>query len=100
MPIAPPNWRVVSFTADPTPARDRGSEPMIESVHGAITLPIPIPITHVMRITCSALDETVSVLSNAYDDATISRPAATTRLLPNRRTHVLLKGAEIMIVAA
>ena len=37
-PTAPPIWRVVSFTAEPTPALARGSEPMIESVQGAMTL--------------------------------------------------------------
>ena len=36
-PSAPPTWRVVSFTAEPTPASARGSEPMIDSVAGAIT---------------------------------------------------------------
>ena len=40
-PTAPPIWRVVSFTAEPTPALARGSEPMIESVHGARTFAMP-----------------------------------------------------------
>ena len=31
-PSAPPTWRVVSFTAEPTPALASGSEPMIDSV--------------------------------------------------------------------
>ena len=51
-PNAPPTCRVVSFTAEPTPAFARGSEPMIESVAGAITLPMPRPSTHVTRMTC------------------------------------------------
>ncbi len=46
-PTAPPTWRVVSFMAEPTPALARGSEPMIESVAGAMTLPIPRPISMV-----------------------------------------------------
>ena len=43
-PSAPPTWRVVSFTAEPTPAFARGSEPMIDSVAGAIVRPMPIAI--------------------------------------------------------
>ena len=42
-PRAPPIWRVVSFIADPTPALAGGSEPMIDSVAGAITRPMPAP---------------------------------------------------------
>ena len=40
-PTAPPIWRVVSFTAEPTPALASGSEPMIESVAGAIVSAMP-----------------------------------------------------------
>ena len=40
-PSAPPTWRVVSFTAEPTPAFASGSEPMIDSVAGAIVRPMP-----------------------------------------------------------
>src|SRR5262245_12179122 len=44
-PSAPPVWRVVSFTADPTPARPGGSDPMIDSVTGDTVIPIPMPYT-------------------------------------------------------
>ena len=40
-PSAPPAWRVVSLTADPTPAFAFGSEPMIDSVAGAMIRPMP-----------------------------------------------------------
>ena len=40
-PSAPPTWRVVSLTADPTPAFARGTELMIDSVAGAIVSPMP-----------------------------------------------------------
>ena len=40
-PRAPPTNRVVSLTAEPTPAWVRGSEPMIDSVAGAMAKPIP-----------------------------------------------------------
>src|ERR1700736_5800939 len=35
-PSAAPTWRVVSFMAEPTPAFDGGSEPITDSVAGAI----------------------------------------------------------------
>ena len=42
-PSAPPTCRVVSFIAEPTPAFASGSEPMIDSVAGAIAVPMPRP---------------------------------------------------------
>jgi len=39
----PPNSRVVSFTAEPTPALAAGTTPMIASVAGALVSPMPIP---------------------------------------------------------
>ena len=47
-PIAPPTWRVVSFTADPTPALPSGNELMIDSVAGAIVSDMP-PAMSIMR---------------------------------------------------
>ena len=44
-PSAPPTWRVVSFTADPTPALPSGSEPMIDSVAGAMTSAMPLAMS-------------------------------------------------------
>ena len=44
-PSAPPTWRVVSLTAEPTPALARGSDPMTDSVAGAIVMPMPAAIT-------------------------------------------------------
>ena len=40
----PPTIRTVSFIAEPTPARPRGTELMIDSVAGAIVAPMPKPI--------------------------------------------------------
>src|SRR5712691_10296066 len=99
-PTAPPIWRVVSFTADPTPALARGSEPMIESVHGAMTLAMPAPITRVMAITCRTSLFGSRVVNSASDDVTSNNPAVTTILLPSRWTHTLDSGAQIMITAA
>ncbi len=42
-PSAPPVCRVVSLTAEPTPAFPGGREPMIDSVAGAVVRPIPAP---------------------------------------------------------
>jgi hypothetical protein len=50
-PRAPPTWRVVSLTADPTPALARGSEPMIDSVAGAMVMPMPTPMTSMLAST-------------------------------------------------
>src|SRR5262249_18120141 len=44
-PSAPPVWRVVSFTADPTPARPGGGDPMIDSGTGDTAIPTPMPDT-------------------------------------------------------
>ena len=44
-PSAPPTWRVVSFTAEPTPALPSGNEPMIDSVAGAIVSAMPLAIS-------------------------------------------------------
>jgi hypothetical protein len=41
-PTAPPISRVVSLTAEPTPAWAGGREPMIDSVAGAMASPMPI----------------------------------------------------------
>ena len=45
MPRAPPSSRVVSFTADPTPAFDSGTDVMISPVAGAAVMPMPAPRT-------------------------------------------------------
>ena len=44
-PSAPPSSRVVSFTAEPMPARSGGSAPMIDSVAGAPARPMPRPMS-------------------------------------------------------
>ncbi len=50
-PRAPPSSRVVSFTAEPTPALFGGSEPMIASVAGAITRAMPVASTTMANAT-------------------------------------------------
>ena len=50
-PSAPPTSRLVSFTAEPTPAWWSGSEPMIDSVAGATDKPMPVPMRIIAIIT-------------------------------------------------
>src|SRR5207244_13288894 len=45
-PSAPPTWRVVSLTAEPTPARSRPTAPMIDAVAGARVRATPRPSRH------------------------------------------------------
>ena len=54
-PSAPPTSRVVSLTAEPTPAFSGGNEPMIESVAGAIARPMPTP-----RMSSTSGDQSVA----------------------------------------
>ena len=42
-PRVAPRIRVASLTAEPTPALATGSEPMIDSVAGAMDSPMPTP---------------------------------------------------------
>src|SRR5712691_72124 len=44
-PNAPPSSRVVSLTAEPTPALFSGSETMMAPVEGAVTMPMPAAVT-------------------------------------------------------
>ena len=44
-PRAPPTSRVVSLTAEPTPACAGGREPMMDSVAGAMVSPMPAAST-------------------------------------------------------
>ena len=64
----------MSFTADPTPAFARGSEPMVESVHGAITFAMPIPINIVMPMRWNALTVGWNVERSTSETVINSRP--------------------------
>ena len=41
-PSAPPSSRVVSFIAEPTPARPSGTDDMISDVSGVIEIAMPV----------------------------------------------------------
>ena len=51
-PRVPPISRTTSFMADPTPAFDFGSEPMMASVAGDIASPMPAPIRNSATANC------------------------------------------------
>src|SRR5256885_4330191 len=98
-PMAPPICRVVSLTAEPTPAFALGNEPMIESVAGAMTLLMPTDSSAATTITCRVLEFTSSVRKPSRHKAMKNNPPATTTLLPNFRTQMLDIGARIIISA-
>ncbi len=76
-PSAPPTWRVVSFTAEPTPALPRGNEPMIDSVAGAMVSAMPLAINAWRQMMSGQYG--LVALSEAHEirpPVTISRPGA------------------------
>ena len=100
-PRAPPICRVVSLTADPTPAFSRGSEPMTDSVAGAIVMPMPTDIRQ-----NSVIASGYGVVASMNDSATrarqmiVSRPVVTMRFVPARSTSRAEIGAVTIIVRA
>src|SRR3954447_26502178 len=50
-PTAPPTMRAASFIAEPTPACSAASDPMIDSVAGAIAVPMPNAMTTIETAT-------------------------------------------------
>src|SRR3981189_3367716 len=85
-PSVPPNSRVLSLTAEPTPALSALSDPMIASVAGAVASPSPPPrstiCTAISRYEVSAL----VVAAQARPAAKIASPPATTTVVPIRST--------------
>ena len=47
MPRAPPTSRVVSLTAEPTPALDSGTDEMMALVAGAVVQAMPTPMARI-----------------------------------------------------
>jgi hypothetical protein len=101
-PNAPPTCRVVSFIAEPMPAFARGSDPMIDSVAGAMVSPIPIAIT-TMRQAMSPQYEMFcegTVANSAKPMPAMVNPLPTTNLVPMRSTSRALLGATTSMVSA
>src|SRR5581483_6265937 len=99
-PRAPPSSRVVSLTADPTPALRSGIDAMIPVVDGAIDRPIPAPIVTMASTRCQYGDATSDWARNSRPRATISRPVLTTLRLPKCSTNRALAGAATIIMKA
>ena len=87
-PSARPTWRIVLLTAEPTPAFSRGSDDMIDSVAGGMTLAMPTPW---MKKTRSRTQIGVVAPTKMNADqrraSTSARPVAATALAPNRLHH-------------
>src|SRR3954447_19658460 len=97
---AQPTSRAVSLTADPTPARLRGSEPMIDSAAGADERPRPDPSSSMATPSRVYPLETVIVDAISRPDVKTTSPPTTTRLVPRRFTSVDEAGATTIIAAA
>src|SRR5215204_3444275 len=96
-PTAPPIWRVVSLTAEPTPALSRGNDPMIDSVAGGIVNPMP---TDIRKNGMIAIGYGVSTARNDSDNrakVTTHRPNVITRFDPWRSTMRAENGAAIIM---
>ncbi len=77
---------MVSFTAEPTPARDSGNDPMIDSVAGLMVSAIPVAASAI-RQAMSGNGVVAPTLANATSPpATHARPAPTVSLVPIRST--------------
>src|SRR5665648_318487 len=86
----PPTCLVTSFIADATPASAGGTDPITESVAGAITEPIARPSTNnqrtISQTDCAGVQKTVAERTSASR----TMPTATTRFVPNLVTRRLL----------
>src|SRR4051794_39592370 len=100
MPSAPPSSRVVSLTAEPTPALLSGTDDMIAPVAGGIVNAMP-PASNMSASMITRYG--VSGARNAMitNPAAIpEKPVATTRFSPSRATSPALRGATMNIMSA
>ena len=86
--------------AEPTPAFSRGSEDMIDSVAGGITLAMPAPWTKVSTISTQIGVAAPTRAKPARPTVTRPRPTAQTAFGPYRLTIAALRGAKISWAAA
>src|SRR5271163_4834779 len=81
-PRVPPSSRVVSLTAEPTPALSGLSDPMIASVAGAVVSPRPVPSNTIcIAITVYGVPAS-TVDAQASPAANTAKPALTTAVVP------------------
>ena len=86
-PSVPPSSRAVSLTAEPTPALPADSEPMIDSVAGAVVAPRPAPMRIIWptMIVYGVSTPTLRAI-HTNELASSRRPARTTAVVPTRST--------------
>src|SRR6187401_1570428 len=99
-PRAPPIWRVVSLTAEPTPALSRGRAPITDSVAGAIVRPMPVAIAQNITMTTAYGEVAVRNDIDVSAAATVDRPTVTMSFVPWRSTRRADSGATTIIVSA
>src|SRR3954447_23206499 len=87
-PSVPPSSRVVSLTAEPTPAFSLGSEPMIDSVAGAVVRVRPLDTSSIQATTGPQNAVPASKVEAQRNPRAIdASPDATTTLGPNRNAN-------------
>jgi hypothetical protein len=91
---------VVSFTAEPTPALASGSEPMTDSVAGAMVMPMPRASSIIRQTMFQYGVSTWSWVQSRSASATKKRPLATTFFDPIFSTSRDELGATTMSVRA
>src|SRR5579864_4870407 len=100
-PSVPPSSRVVSLTADPTPALAVGSAPMMASVAGPMVRARPAAISVIEAMTGPQYAEsTLRVAATANPALMISSPPATTILVPIRFMTAIAAGDTAPVTTA
>jgi len=100
MPSAPPTSRVVSLTADPTPALFNGTADMIDPVAGATVMPIPMPSSTRAAAINRYGEAVVTVDMTTKPAATNAEPAVITLVAPIFAAHPALRGDTAISAAA
>jgi hypothetical protein len=100
IPSAPPSSRVVSFTAEPTPALASGTALMMLPVAGAAVMLMPTASSPSATASATYGDDTPTTLSTPNPAAMNTKPSAIVRPLPIRAASAALRGAMAIIVSA
>ena len=100
MPRAAPSSRVVSLTAEPTPALSIGTADMMVPVAGAKTRPMPRPWRANAEPSSRYELSTVSRVSRPKAMDVRTKPPEITAPTPNRSARPTLRGAVTIMAAA
>ena len=99
-PSALPICNAVLLVAEPTPASSTDTEPMTDSVHGAIASPVPMPSRKKAGSTFAYVECIVTAESRARPSVIRAMPPKTTTLVPTARTRKLESDATTSSTAA